>query len=65
MRYRTIKNRMRLLMIDENTIQKLYKDMKGISDESTLHGEGQKAWINAVRKAVKLYKGIVADRSIG
>lgn len=56
MRHQTIKNRLRLSCLSRDTIQQVFEEMKGIPDESIMGGNGQQAWIKAVKHAFEKEK---------
>jgi len=56
MRLRTIKRRMKLAMLSEADIQEIFHKMNGVSDKSTLYGEGQKKWVKVVTSVFKTTK---------
>ncbi len=51
MRYRTVQNRLRLSCLSGEIKWDVYIEMKGVSDESTKSGKGQRAWVRAVKNA--------------
>ena len=47
---------MKLAMLSEADIQEIFHKMNGVSDKSTLYGEGQKKWVKVVTSVFKTTK---------
>lgn len=55
MRMRTIESKLKNLRLPKEVIQKIYKQMKGFSDNSIRHGSENTYWIRTLNSQILAY----------